>query len=178
MPRSTCRAQSPAESRIEFTCISRLLGYFYIAVQSVVAGASTINVPDTVGYTLPHEYGALFSHLIANTVGADRVTWSTHCHNDLGLATANTLAAVVAGARQVEVTVNGIGERAGNTSLEEVVMTIATRPAMFPVRTTIDTTQITKSSRMVTSLTGMPVQVGVACRSPVCNHMYSRVRRY
>jgi 2-isopropylmalate synthase len=86
----------------------------------IEAGARTINVPDTVGYTLPHEYGDLFAYLIRNTPGADKVVFSTHCHNDLGLATANTLSAVVAGARQVEVTINGIGERAGNTSLEEV----------------------------------------------------------
>lgn len=124
----------------------------------IEAGAKTINVPDTVGYTLPGEYGALFAHLIKHTRGADKVVWSTHCHDDLGLATANTLAAIQAGARQAEVTVNGIGERAGNTSLEEVVMAIATRPALFPVRTTIDTTQIIRSSQVVSRLTGMPVQ--------------------
>jgi 2-isopropylmalate synthase len=124
----------------------------------IEAGATTINVPDTVGYTLPNEYAALFSYLIKNTRGAEKVVWSTHCHNDLGLAAANTLAAVQAGARQVEVTVNGIGERAGNTALEEVVMTISTRPLLFPVKHFIDTTQIVRSSRLVSQLTGMMVQ--------------------
>ena len=121
---------------------------------------TTINVPDTVGFTTPEEYGRLFAYLIAHTPGADRVTWSSHCHNDLGLATANTLAAVTAGARQAEVTINGIGERAGNTALEEVVMSLSVRPGMFPVRHTIDTTQITRTSRMISLLTGMAVQVG------------------
>jgi 2-isopropylmalate synthase len=124
----------------------------------IEAGATTINVPDTVGYTMPNEYGALFAYLIANTKGGKGVTWSTHCHNDLGLAAANTLTAVQQGARQVEVTINGIGERAGNTALEEVVMTINTRPHLFPVRTGIDTTQIIRTSRMVSHLTGMAVQ--------------------
>jgi 2-isopropylmalate synthase len=97
-------------------------------------------------------------YLIENTPGADKVVWSTHCHNDLGLATANTLAGVINGARQVEVTINGIGERAGNTSLEEVAMTIHTRPQNFPVKLNIDTTQITRTSRMVSAYTGIPVQ--------------------
>ena len=133
--------------------------YLVDVVQAVIeAGATTINVPDTVGYTLPSEYGALFALLTRRVKGAERVVWSTHCHNDLGLATANTLAAVQNGARQVEVTINGIGERAGNTALEEVVMTISTRPHLFPVRHGIDTTQIVRSSRMVSLLTGMAVQ--------------------
>ena len=124
----------------------------------IEAGAKTINVPDTVGYTLPSEYGALFAYLIKHTPGGDKVVWSTHCHDDLGLAVANTLSAVQAGARQAEVTVNGIGERAGNTSLEEVVMAINTRPALFPVTTNVDSTQIIRSSAIVSRLTGMPVQ--------------------
>lgn len=124
----------------------------------IEAGATTINVPDTVGYTLPYEYGNLFKYLIENTKRGKNVIWSTHCHNDLGLATANTLTAVQNGARQVEVTINGIGERAGNTALEEVAMTITTRPHLFPVRLTIDTTQIIRTSRMVSHLTGMTVQ--------------------
>lgn len=124
----------------------------------IEAGATTINVPDTVGYTMPQEYGSLFAYLIKNTRGGDRVVWSTHCHNDLGLAVANTLSAVQHGARQVEVTINGIGERAGNTSLEEVVMSISTRPHLFPVRHDIDTTQIIRTSRMVSHLTSMVVQ--------------------
>ena len=126
--------------------------------EAIAAGATTLNIPDTVGYTTPEEYGALIAYLIANTPGAEKATWSTHCHNDLGLATANTLAGVRNGARQVEVTINGIGERAGNTSLEEVVMAIATRPGEFGVATWIDTTQITRTSRMVSAYTGIPVQ--------------------
>jgi 2-isopropylmalate synthase len=126
--------------------------------EAIKAGATTINIPDTVGYTTPEEFGWLMSYLIEHTPGADRVVWSTHCHNDLGLATANTLAGVKHGARQVEVTINGIGERAGNTSLEEVVMAIHTRPQNFPVKTEIDTTQLTRTSRMVSAYTGMPVQ--------------------
>ena len=126
--------------------------------EAIKAGATTLNIPDTVGYTTPEEYGWLMDYLIKNTVGSDKVIWSTHCHNDLGLATANTLAGVTHGARQVEVTLNGIGERAGNTSLEEVVMAVVTRPKNFPVMSNIDTTQITRTSRMVSAYTGMPIQ--------------------
>jgi 2-isopropylmalate synthase len=126
--------------------------------EAIKAGATTLNIPDTVGYTTPEEFGWLMKYLIENTPGADKVVWSTHCHNDLGLATANTLAGVINGARQVEVTINGIGERAGNTSLEEVAMTIHTRPQNFPVKLNIDTTQITRTSRMVSAYTGIPVQ--------------------
>ncbi len=129
-----------------------------VLAEAIKAGATTLNIPDTVGYTTPEEYGRLISYLIENTPGADTVVWSTHCHDDLGLATANTLAGVQAGARQVEVTINGIGERAGNTSLEEVAMAIATRPQTFDLQTNIDTSQITKSSRMVSAYTGMVVQ--------------------
>ncbi len=126
--------------------------------EAIKAGATTLNIPDTVGYTTPEEFGWLINYLIENTPGAEQVTWSTHCHNDLGLATANTLAGVHNGARQVEVTINGIGERAGNTSLEEVVMAVHTRPQNFSVETNIDTTQITRTSRMVSAYTGMPIQ--------------------
>jgi 2-isopropylmalate synthase len=126
--------------------------------EAIKAGATTLNIPDTVGYTTPEEFGWLIKYLIEHTPGADQVIWSTHCHNDLGLATANTLAGVHNGARQVEVTINGIGERAGNTSLEEVVMAVHTRPQNFTVETQIDTTQITRTSRMVSAYTGMPVQ--------------------
>ena len=124
----------------------------------IKAGATTLNIPDTVGYTTPEEFGWLISYLIENTPGAEKAVWSVHCHNDLGLATANTLAAIKSGARQAEVTVNGIGERAGNTSLEEVVMAIQTRPQVFNLRTNIDAAQITRSSRMVSAYTGMVVQ--------------------
>ncbi len=126
--------------------------------EAIKAGATTLNIPDTVGYTTPEEFGALIKYLRANTPGAETVVWSVHCHDDLGLATANTLAGVQNGARQVEVTINGIGERAGNTSLEEVAMAIQTRPQNFNVEINIDSTQITKTSRMVSAYTGMVVQ--------------------
>jgi 2-isopropylmalate synthase len=129
-----------------------------VLTEAIKAGATTLNIPDTVGYVAPEEYGRLIQYLIKNTPGSDRVVWSTHCHNDLGMATANTLAGVRAGARQVEVTINGIGERAGNTSLEEVTMAIHTRPNFFNFNTNIDTTHITRTSRMVSAYTGMVVQ--------------------
>ncbi len=125
---------------------------------AIKEGATTLNIPDTVGYTTPGEFGALIKGLVENTPGADQVIWSVHCHDDLGLATANTLAGVMNGARQVEVTINGIGERAGNTSLEEVVMALHTRPALFGLKHGIDTTQIARTSRMVSNYTGIPVQ--------------------
>jgi 2-isopropylmalate synthase len=127
--------------------------------EAIKAGATTLNIPDTVGYTTPEEFGWLIKYLIDNTPGSDKVIWSTHCHNDLGLATANTLAGVQNGARQVEVTMNGIGERAGNTSFEEVVMAVHTRPQNFAVDVShVDTTQIIRTSRMVSAFTGMPIQ--------------------
>jgi 2-isopropylmalate synthase len=129
-----------------------------VLTEAIKAGATTLNIPDTVGYTTPEEYGWLIKYLIEKTPGADTVIWSTHCHNDLGLATANTLAGVQSGARQVEVTLNGIGERAGNTSLEEVAMTLQTRPQTYNLDHNIDTTQITRTSRMVSAYTGMVVQ--------------------
>ncbi|KAJ3044031.1 hypothetical protein HK097_001606, partial [Rhizophlyctis rosea] len=124
----------------------------------IKAGATTLNIPDTVGYNTPEEYGNLIGYLVKNVPGGDKVTFSTHCHNDLGLATANTLAGVTNGARQVEVTINGIGERAGNTSLEEIVMTIYTHPSSFPVYHNIDTRQIYHTSQLVTKKTGMVIQ--------------------
>jgi 2-isopropylmalate synthase len=126
--------------------------------EAIKAGATTLNIPDTVGYTTPEEYGWLIKYLIEHTPGADDVVWSVHCHNDLGMATANTLAGVRNGARQVEVTINGIGERAGNTALEEVVMALSTRPQVFGVETNIDTTQIARTSHMVMVYTGMAIQ--------------------
>ncbi len=128
---------------------------------AVECGATTLNIPDTVGYVTPEEYGELIANLIAETPGAgpgSGVIWSVHCHDDLGLATANSLAGVVAGARQIECTINGIGERAGNTSLEEVVMALHTRPQYYNMRTNINTKHITRTSRMVSNYTGMPVQ--------------------
>ena len=126
---------------------------------AVAAGASTLNVPDTVGYTTPTEYFELITHLRENVADAERVIFSLHCHNDLGLAVANSLAAIRAGARQVECTVNGIGERAGNTAMEEVVMALKTRPDTFAgLDTNIVTTEIWPTSRMLSSVTGVPVQ--------------------
>ncbi|AVR89404.1 2-isopropylmalate synthase [Thauera aromatica] len=122
------------------------------------AGAKTINVPDTVGYNVPEQYAATIRTLIERVPNADQVVWSVHCHNDLGLAVANSLAAVRAGARQVECTINGLGERAGNASLEEIVMAVRTRADVFPVDTRIDTTQIVPASKLVSQITGYPVQ--------------------
>ncbi|RKP05169.1 2-isopropylmalate synthase [Thamnocephalis sphaerospora] len=130
-----------------------------VLTEAIKAGATTLNVPDTVGINLPEEYGGMFKHLIANTSGADKVIWSAHCQNDLGLATANTLAAIQNGVRQVEVTINGIGERAGNTSLEEVIMAIHTHPGdSFPVFHQINTKLIYKISQLVLQTSGMAVQ--------------------
>ncbi len=125
---------------------------------AIRAGATTLNIPDTVGYTTPAEFGALIRGIRENVPGIESVIISAHCHNDLGLATANTLAAIQNGARQVEVTINGIGERAGNTSLEEVVMALHTRPQVFGLQTHVDTTQIVRTSRLVSAYTGMVVQ--------------------
>jgi 2-isopropylmalate synthase len=124
----------------------------------VEAGATTLNIPDTVGYTVPDEFGALIAGIVKNVRGVENVVVSVHCHNDLGLATANTLAGIRAGARQAEVTINGIGERAGNTALEEVVMALHTRRPMYGLETNIDTTQLTRTSRLVSMRTGMVVQ--------------------
>lgn len=132
---------------------------------AVECGATTLNIPDTVGYVTPTEWAETIETLINETPGAgpgSDVIWSVHCHNDLGMATANTLAAVSVGARQVEVTINGIGERAGNTSLEEVVMALHTRQTAYNLRTNIDTRQIIKTSRMVSNYMGMPVQANKA----------------
>ncbi|MCE9499997.1 MAG: 2-isopropylmalate synthase [Leptospira sp.] len=124
----------------------------------IEAGATTINVPDTVGYTTPEKYGELFSFLKNNVRGADGIIFSAHCHNDLGLATANSLSAVKNGARQVECTINGIGERAGNTAMEEVAMALRTRKDFFSIATRIDTTLIARASHLVKTITGMVVQ--------------------
>jgi 2-isopropylmalate synthase len=127
--------------------------------ESVIdAGATTINLPDTVGYAVPEEFGKLVAYVIENTSNIDQAVLSVHCHNDLGLATANTLAAIQNGARQVEVTINGLGERAGNTSMEEVVMSLKTRPNFFSHTTHIDTTRIYPTSRLVSMITGIMIQ--------------------
>ncbi|MBI3714563.1 MAG: 2-isopropylmalate synthase [Betaproteobacteria bacterium] len=124
----------------------------------IKAGAKTINVPDTVGYSIPELWGKHMRTLIERVPNADKVIWSTHCHNDLGMAVANSLAAVKAGARQVECTINGLGERAGNASLEEIVMAIRTRKDYFNLETRIDATQIVPASKLVSTITGYPVQ--------------------
>ncbi len=125
---------------------------------AIKAGATTINIPDTVGYAVPEEFGRIFTMLFDRVPNADKAVFSAHCHNDLGLAVANALAAVKAGARQVECTINGLGERAGNAALEEVVMAIRTRPDFLPFATNIKTENITKVSRLVSAITGFVVQ--------------------
>ncbi|MBL6960059.1 MAG: 2-isopropylmalate synthase [Anaerolineales bacterium] len=131
---------------------------YHILGEAIKAGATTLNIPDTVGYTTPKEFGDLIAGIIANTHGIENAIVSVHCHDDLGLATANSLAGLQAGARQAEVTMNGIGERAGNTSLEEVVMALYTRRPIYGLETGIDTTQIIRISRTVSNYTGMIVQ--------------------
>ena len=129
------------------------------AIETAInAGATTINLPDTVGYATPETYGAMFRDMIGRVPNADKAVFSTHCHNDLGLAVANTLAAVMAGARQVESTVNGIGERAGNAAAEEIAMALKVRHDVMPFRTNIVSTEITRASRMVSGITGFQVQ--------------------
>jgi 2-isopropylmalate synthase len=126
------------------------------------AGATTINVPDTVGYATPDEISAMVGGILQNVPGADKVVLSVHCHNDLGLATANTLAGLRAGARQIEVTINGIGERAGNAALEEVVMALRTREPIFKLHTGIETAELVPASKVVSGCTGMIVQANKA----------------
>lgn len=144
---------SPEDAgRSEFDFLCRV-------IESVIkAGARTINIPDTVGYNIPHQFGSLVGRLIENVPNSDQAIFSVHCHNDLGLAVANSLSAVLHGARQVECTINGLGERAGNASLEEVVMSVQTRQDVFDCETGLDTTQIVPTSRMVSTITGFPVQ--------------------
>ncbi|KAG0080240.1 hypothetical protein BGZ92_000719, partial [Podila epicladia] len=132
----------------------------------IEAGATTLNIPDTVGYNMPEEYGAMIKYLRQNTKGSDKVIWSAHCHNDLGLATANTLSGIMNGIRQVEVTINGIGERAGNTAMEEIVMAVHTHPDFFPVYHTVNTPQFFRISQLVSSLSGMVVQPNKASSAP------------
>ncbi len=155
------REQLGRDAEIEFSAedASRTDPEYLLQVYEAVvgAGASTVNIPDTVGYAIPSEFGSLVERVYA-LVG-DQATVSIHCHNDLGLATANTLAAVQAGARQVEVTINGLGERAGNASLEEVVMALRTRPTQFPdLVSGVQTDQISSASRLVSHLTGFAIQ--------------------
>jgi 2-isopropylmalate synthase len=129
---------------------------------AIKAGATTVNIPDTVGYATPDEFASLIRSILGRVAGADKAVFSTHCHNDLGLAVANSLSGVVAGARQVECAVNGLGERAGNAALEEVVMAIRTRGDAMPFFTGIDTTMLTRASRLVSRVTAFPVQYNKA----------------
>ncbi|HQP25707.1 MAG TPA: 2-isopropylmalate synthase, partial [Smithellaceae bacterium] len=133
--------------------------YLVEMVSAVIdAGAVTVNIPDTVGYTIPEEFGNLIAYLFANVKNMGNTIISVHCHNDLGLAVANSLAAIRNGARQVECTINGIGERAGNTAMEEIVMALATRRDLYGLHTRIKTEEIYKTSRLLTQITGVPVQ--------------------
>ncbi len=142
--------EDAGRSEIDFLC--------RIIEAAIDAGARTINIPDTVGYAIPHQYADTIRQLLERVPNADKAIFSVHCHNDLGLAVANSLAAVVAGARQVECTINGLGERAGNAALEEIVMAIKTRQDLLGVHTNIDTPHILSTSRMVSGITGFPVQ--------------------
>ena len=148
---------------IEFSAedASRSDAEFLIQIfrEVIRAGAKVINVPDTTGYAIPSEFGALMANLIERTAGGDQVIWSAHCHNDLGLAVANSLAAVHNGARQIECTINGIGERAGNTSLEEVVMALRTRKNYLDLDTHITSEQLYPTSRLVSQVTGIPIPI-------------------
>jgi 2-isopropylmalate synthase len=143
-------AEDASRSDLDFVC------QVFEAV--IKAGATTLNFPDTTGYALPDEFGAKISYLIANIANIDKAALSVHCHNDLGLAVANSLAAITNGARQVECTINGLGERAGNTAMEEIVMAIRTRADQLTVHTDVITEHIHPSSRLVSTITGMPVQ--------------------
>ncbi|MEI7847207.1 MAG: 2-isopropylmalate synthase [Chloroflexota bacterium] len=131
---------------------------YKVLEEAIKAGATTLNIPDTVGYTIPSEYGSMISGIIKNVKGVENVIISVHTHDDLGLATANALAGIQAGARQAEVTINGIGERAGNTSLEEIVMALKTKFPIYNLETGIDATQLSRISKLVSNYTGMVVQ--------------------
>lgn len=142
--------EDAGRSEIDFLC--------RVLEAVIAAGATTVNIPDTVGYAMPEQFGNLIRQLIERVPNSDRAVFSVHCHNDLGLAVANSLAAVMNGARQVECTINGLGERAGNAALEEIVMAVRTRKDMFSCQPELDTTQIVPCSRLVSSITGFPVQ--------------------
>jgi len=142
--------EDAGRSDIDFLC--------RIIEAAIDAGATTINIPDTVGYNIPHQFGETMKELIERVPNSDKAIFSAHCHNDLGLAVSNSLSAVLSGARQIECTINGLGERAGNTSLEEVVMAVRTRQDIFGCDTNIDTKNILAASRLVSSITGFVVQ--------------------
>ena len=142
--------EDAVRSEMDFLC--------RVCEAAIAAGATTINIPDTVGYSIPFAWGERMKALIERVPNSAKAIWSTHCHNDLGLAVANSLSAVLNGARQVECTINGLGERAGNAALEEIVMAVRTRRDIFSCETGIDTTQIVPTSRLVSNITGFPVQ--------------------
>ena len=142
--------EDAGRSNIDFLCC--------ILEAVIKAGATTLNIPDTVGYTMPEQFGKLIQTLRTRIPNSDKAIFSVHCHNDLGLAVANSLSAIMNGARQVECTINGLGERAGNASLEEIVMAVRTRQDLFPCETLIDATQIVPASKLVSGITGFPVQ--------------------
>jgi len=142
--------EDAVRSEMDFLC--------RVCEAAIAAGATTINIPDTVGYSLPQVWGERMKTLIERVPNSDKAIWSTHCHNDLGLAVANSLSAVLNGARQVECTINGLGERAGNAALEEIVMAVRTRRDLFSCDTGIDATQIVPTSRLVSNITGFTVQ--------------------
>jgi 2-isopropylmalate synthase len=147
-------AEDATRSDLDFLCR---------VVEAVIdAGATTVNLPDTVGYSTPDEIGAFFRAVIGRVPNADRAIFSAHCHDDLGLAVANSMAAIAAGVRQVECTINGIGERAGNASLEEIVMISKVRPDLVPVETGIVTTELFATSQLLTEITGQSVQANKA----------------
>src|SRR6188472_593292 len=147
-------AEDATRSDLDFLCR---------VVEAVVkAGANTVNLPDTVGYSTPDEIGGFFRAVIGRVPNADKAIFSAHCHDDLGLAVANTMAAIAAGVRQVECTINGIGERAGNASLEEIVMITQVRPDLVPVESSIDSRELFATSQMLTELTGERVQANKA----------------
>src|SRR2546426_2748956 len=141
--------EDAGRSEIDFLC--------RILEATIAAGARTVNIPDTVGYTMPWQFGELIKTLRERVPNSDKAVWSVHCHNDLGMAVANSLASVMNGARQVECTINGLGERAGNASLEEIVMAVRTRQDVFMCDTRLDTTQIVPASRLVSGITGFPM---------------------
>jgi 2-isopropylmalate synthase len=142
--------EDAGRSEIDYLC--------RIIEATIDAGASTINIPDTVGYTMPEQFASMIRELRERIPNSDKAVWSVHCHNDLGMAVANSLAAVMEGARQIECTINGLGERAGNASLEEVVMAVRTRQDYFTCDTRVDATQIVPASKLVSAITGFPVQ--------------------
>ena len=158
-------AEDATRSDMDFLC--------RVVETAIAAGATTINLPDTVGYCTPEEIEEFFTEVRGRVRGADGVVFSAHCHDDLGLAVANSLAAMRAGVRQVECTINGIGERAGNASLEEIVMATRVKPDRLPYTTAIDTTRLVATSRLLSELTQEPVQANKA----IVGRNASRTRR-